>query len=131
MNIDKFEKMIKEDFYITRENLASKIYKIPNIHSRYLKFFYQINSSLIDLETKRARLYLKKRKEILEEGDEEIKPSHVDFYIFGDDEYSSLLNKLKMKKLEFQIIEEALKRCGTISFFVKNIIDYESFLVGG
>lgn len=131
MNIEKFEKIIKDDFYITRENISSKIYRIPNLHSKYLKYFYELSNILIDLETKRAKLYLKKRKDLLENSDEEIKISQIDFYLHGDEEYSTLLNILKKKKLSLQIVEEALKRCGTISFFVKNIIDWERFLVGG
>lgn len=130
MDIIKFEKMVKDDFFVTRENLAEKIYKIPNLHSKYLKFFYKISNALIDLETVCAKLYIKKRKQILEESDEEIKPTHVDFYVNGDSEYSTLSNKIKKKKLELKIIDDALKRCGTISFFIKSIVEWERFLVG-
>lgn len=130
MDIQKFEAMIKDDFFVTRENLASKIYTIPNLHSKYLKNFYKISYILIDLETKKDKLYLKKRKQILEESNEEIKPNHLDFYINGNSEYSELSNKIKKRKLELRVIEDALKRCGTISFFIKDIVEWEKFLVG-
>ena len=130
MDIKKFEKMVGEDFYITRENLASRIYQIPNHHNKYLRGFYKVSSELIDLETKKDNLYIKKRKYFLNEVDEEIKSTQVDFYIKGDPEYAALLNKVNKKKLEVKIVEEVLKRCGTISFFIKSIIDYENFLVG-
>ena len=130
MDIGKFEHMVQEDFLITRENLASKIYKIPNIHAKYLRMFYEISNILIELETKRAKLYIKKRKQILEESDEEIKTTQIDYYVHGDSEYSDLLNKIKKRKLDCKVVDEALKRCGTISFFVGNIIKYENFSVG-
>lgn len=130
MDIIKFEEMVKNDFLVTRENLASKMYEIPNIHSKYLKFFYEISHTIINLETKKDKLYIEKRKHFLNDIDEEIKPAHIDFYIHGDGEYSALSNKIKKRKLELKIFEDVLKRCGTISFFIGNIITYEKFLVG-
>ena len=130
MDIIKFSKMIKEDFLINRETLNDKIYHIPNLHSKYLKYFYEISNKLIDLETERDTLYIKKRKYYLNKTDEIIKDTQVKFFIEGDEEYSALINKIRKKELKLKIVDDALKRCGTISFFVKNIIDYENFLVG-
>ena len=130
MDIDKFEKMVKDDFLINRENLNLKLYTIPNIHSKYLKYFYKISKNLINLETKLEKLYIETRSYYQNEYDEVIKLNHLDFYINADDKYSKLNNKVKRKRLELKIIEETLKRCGVISFFIKNIIDYENFLVG-
>lgn len=129
-DIKKIEKMIKKDFHITRENLKSKIYTIPNIHSKYLRNFFYISKIVIDLETEKDLLYIKKRNYYLNDYPEIIRPTQVDFYIRGDKEYAELSNKLATRKLELKIIEDALNRCATISYFVKNIIDYENFLVG-
>ena len=129
-DITKIEKMISDDFNVTRENLQSKVYSLPNLHSKYLKFFYKISEILIKLESKKDMLYIKKRNYFLNDHPEAIKPTHVDFYINGDDEFASLKMKYAKRKLELKVIEEALKRCSTISFFCKNIIEYENFLVG-
>ena len=129
-DIIKIEKMIAEDFNISRQNLNMKVYSLPNLHSKYLKFFYQISKDLINLESKKDMIYIKKRNYFLTDCDEIIKPTHVDFYINGDETYAKLKNKVAKKKLELKVVEEALKRCSTVSFFVKNIIDAENFLVG-
>ena len=129
-DILKIEKMIANDFHVTRENLQSKVYSLPNLHSKYLKFFYKLSEILIKLESKKDLMYIKKRNYFLNEHPEVIKPTHVDFYINGDEVFAALKLKCAKRKLELKVIEEALKRCSTISFFCKNIIEYENFLVG-
>lgn len=59
MTLDELFEEIDNDFNINFENLADKIYKVPALHSKYLRLFFNHKSKLNKYNEELNKLYKK------------------------------------------------------------------------
>lgn len=122
---------IDTDLTLTADNIGDKLYKIPNLHSKYLRLYYQESLVLEKLEAKLARLYKKLFKYYTTEVDYIVKPAQANFFIFGDDKYSEAKFVVSKQKLQVDYLERTLKKVNNLSFDIKNLVEWSVFQNGG
>ena len=127
---EKIKKEVDKDLEITQENLDTKIYEIPSLHSKYLRLYYHESLILEKMETALARLYVKKHHYYRHDYDYVIKDSQVSWYIDGDEEFSKRKYQINKQKLQVDFLERTLKKINQLSFDVKNIIEWVKFQSG-
>ena len=130
MDFDEFIQMVEDDFNLEMHNLETKLLKIPNLHSKYLKFFYKEKGKLIELERELRELYRKKWYFYKDEYEYKLELKHIEWHIESDEEYSPLLFKFNKQKQRVDFFESLVKKSNTLSFDIKNLIEYKKFLSG-
>jgi hypothetical protein len=132
MEIKKFEDLFEEiekDLEINSVNLQEKLFKVPNLHTKYLRMFYNYQ-----------KIYLKKKKQLNElyteiydkykNGDEILDKKEIQFYVLSDKEYSDLKYKVNQLENMIDILEKTVKRVNNLSFDLKHIIEWVKFQEG-
>lgn len=132
MEIKKFEDLFEEiekDLEINSVNLQEKLFKVPNLHTKYLRMFYSYQ-----------KIYLKKKKELNElytttydkykNGDEILDKKEIQFYILSDEEYSELKYKVNQLENMIDVLEKTVKRVNNLSFDLRHIIEWVKFQEG-
>lgn len=131
--INKFTdlvKMYEKDTTITRENINSKIYDAPMLHSKYHKYLYKWRRDYIKNETLLSEQFRKLWYYYSDEHERTLKSTEIKWHIETDDDYIKLHSKVKILKGEVAQIEDMVKFCSNISFFCQNIINWETFMQG-
>ncbi len=121
---------IDKDLCVNSENLEVKIYEISGLHSKYLRLFFdsktKLNKKKRDLDIFYKKLYYK----IKEESNDLINQKEIIFNILGDEFYSKLNLEVQTLTDLVDILDRTIKKVNNMSFDIKNIISYQSYLTG-
>lgn len=120
---------LENDLNITEENLKEKLYKIPMIHCKWQKVFFNQKKKLIGKTKELSILYRKKYYEY-KEGENLLNLKEIDFHIISDPEYSELRSEVQKLELLVSTLESSIKKISQMTFDVKNIIEYLQFING-
>lgn len=133
MKIAKLEKYISEesdDLLIENDKLNSKMMSLPQIHSKWLKYFYRESMLLLKYEEEEKKIFRKKFEFYLTQYDVEIKSNQVKWYVESDDEYIRISRKVNIQNKVVSYLEDVVKKVNNLNFLIKNIIDWKKFISG-
>jgi hypothetical protein len=129
--IEEIIKEVEEDLTITMDNLDKKLYQIPKLHSKYLKYFYEYSKVLITLEKDLKKCYREKYYYYTFEHNKKLENAkEVEFHIISDDDYAPILERRNKAKAIVDVLDRAVNKVDKLSFDVKNIIDYLKYSAG-
>lgn len=130
---DKLQKYIDEssvDFVWDADNINDKMYKMPIIHNKWLRYYYEERDSLIKAEKNLKSLYKEKFYYYKDDYDHKLDVKQIAWHIETDNEYSTKLYRVNLRKEIIDFIEKIIRRINSFSFDVKNIIEYTKFKNG-
>lgn len=130
MNFLELCKQYENDTTVTRENINSKLFESPVLHSRYHKWQYIWKQRLYQQEDELKILYRKKYKYYENDYEKALSDKEIKWHIETDNEYLKLNRKVKILTSEVDQIIDWCKHCNNLSFFCGNIINWESFMAG-
>lgn len=133
MKFKKFEDYMNEadgDFEIEKDKLSSTISKLPMMHSKWMRYYYEENMILIKKEKELSEMYIKKYEFYKTGYNLEVPANKMDYFINGDKEYSGALLKLNAHKKMVDYLESTVNRCQNQNFIIKNLIEWEKFKAG-
>jgi hypothetical protein len=128
--IDKYVDEAEDDFNFDKADLEAKLRSIPNLHSKWLRYFMKQSKVLLQKERDLRDLERTKRKYYLYDYDYEVKPTQVQFYIDSDEDYSKKLYQVNLQRKLVDLIERNLKKTTQLSFDLKNLIDFKKMKEG-
>ena len=120
---------IKDDLEITPENVQDKLYKIPSLHSKYLGLYFNTKNKLNKKEKELAILF-KTKYNMFKEGDEILDKKEILFHVMADEEYANLNCEVQSITDLVDVLDRTVKKVNTLSFDVKNLIDYLQYISG-
>jgi hypothetical protein len=120
---------IKDDLDINTNNIETKLYEIPGLHSKYLGLYFSTKTKLAKQQKDLAQLY--KEKWILyREGDDLLDKKEIIFHIMADDEYATLNMNVQIATDMVDILDRTVKRVGNLSFDMKNLVSFLEYQQG-
>ena len=124
--LDEYNK----DTKITKENIQSKLYDIPVLVGKYQKYLYQWRRQFIKVESEKNELFRKKYHHYKYDYNKTLDSKEIKWHIETDEEFSKIESRYQILKSEVDQIQEMIKHCMNLSFFCRNIIEWEQFMNG-
>lgn len=129
----RLQKYIDEssvDFIWDSDKIRDKMYKMPIIHNKWLRYFYKERDELIKAEKNLLSLYRKKYYYYKDDYDHKLDVKQIAWHIESDDEYAKKLYNVNLRKEVVSYVEKTIRRITSFSFDMKNIIEYLKFSNG-
>lgn len=142
MHIDNLKEQWSKDSALSSDYHRESM-KIPQLHSKYLNYFFDEKKSL----QRMTKALAKMRRIRFEYYTGTIEPalldkfgwepflrkilkSEVDMYLDSDEVMSSMDLELQEQKIKVHFIEEVLKQIGQRNFQIKEAISWQKFVSG-
>lgn len=143
MTLDQILDEWRKDSKIDTTNFDSESIKIPELHSKYLKIYYDERKKLKGYEYKHKELYRQKyeyyhgrlsEQELEELGWEpfmkRLMKNEVDTYIHSDKDIIQLNARIENQIEKNDCIENIMKNINQRNFQIKNAIEWKKFTQG-
>lgn len=143
MTLDEIINEWKSDAVIDKTSLGTESLKIPVLHSKYMKIYYEERRKLKALEFQSKDLYLAKyeyyngkmsEEELEKRGWEPfvklLMKAESEQYIQADKDIIQTNIKSVNQKEKMSILEEIIKNLNQRNFQIKNAIDYMKWTNG-
>ena len=143
MTLDQMMEEWRKDSSIDTTELGNESLKIPELHSKYLKIYFDERRKLKALEFQSKDLFLKKYeyyngKMSQEELDElewepfvkRLMKNEVDLYLQSDKDIITGNIKVVNQQEKLNFLEEVLKNINQRNFQIKNAIEWKKFTNG-
>lgn len=134
MTLEEFKKLktvIEKDLTLTKENVLLKNIEIPKLYSKYLDIFSILLKKYKSLFRKSEILYKNKYHYYKYDFKYDLKnKSEIDLYVEGDKDYIELKKQVDESELMLKYVEKTLNNINTMSYNIKNFIEYTKFLNG-
>lgn len=133
----------KKDAVVDSTELGLASLKIPELHSKYLKIYFEQRRKLKGLEFESKELCLKKYEYYNGRLSEEeltqlnwepflkrLMKNEIDMYIDSDKQIIEKNMRIVMQKEKLDFLEEVIKNLNQRNFQIKNAIDWRKFTQG-
>lgn len=143
MTLDQIAEEWRKDSSIDTTELGVESLRIPELHSKYLKIFFDERRRLKGYEFQSKDVFLKKyeyfngrmsREELEENGWEpfvkKLMKNEIDMYLDSDKEIININMRIVNQKEKIDFVEEVLKNINQRNFQIKNAIDWKKFTNG-
>ena len=143
MTLDQIIEEWRKDSSIDSTELGKESLKIPQLHSKYMKIYFEERQKLRGYEFKKKEIALKKyeyfngrmsREELEEAGWEpfvkKLMKNEIDMYLDSDKDIITNNIRIVNQKEKISFIEEVLKNINQRNFQIKNAIDWRKFTQG-
>ena len=143
MKLEEISQEWIKDAKIDTTELDIESIKIPQLHSKYLKIYFEERRKLKGLEFQSKEMYLNKYEYYNGRlSDEELKnlnwepfmkrlmKNEVDLYLESDKDIIGNNMRIVNQKEKLDMIEEILKNLNQRNFQIKNAIDWKKFTQG-
>ena len=143
MTLDQLMEEWRKDSSIDSTELAVESLKVPELHSKYLKIYFEERRKLKGLEFQSKELFLKKYeyyngKLSQEELDElnwepfmkRLMKNEIDMYLESDKDIVQTNVRIVNQKEKLNFLEEVIKNINQRNFQIKNAIDWKKFTQG-
>lgn len=143
MTLDQMMEEWRKDASIDTTELGNESTKIPELHSKYLKIYFDERRKLKAMEFQSKDLYLKKYeyyngKMSQDELDElnwepfvkRLMKNEIDLYLESDKDIITGNIKVVNQKEKLNFLEEVLKNINQRNFQIKNAIEWKKFTNG-
>lgn len=144
MTLDEIHEQWSKDAQIERDMLDDESRKIPQLHSKYFKFYSHERMRLKALEFEYKQLFKMKHEyyigtladeDLLEQGWEpnplKILKADIQMYIDADEHVIALLQKKAIQQEKVDTLDQIIRNINTRGFQIKNAIDWARFTNGG
>jgi hypothetical protein len=143
MTLDQMMEEWRKDSSVDATELGNESLKIPELHSKYLKIYFDERRKLKAMEFQSKDLFLKKYeyyngKMSQEELDElewepfvkRLMKNEVDLYLQSDKDIITGNIKVVNQQEKLNFLEEVLKNINQRNFQIKNAIEWKKFTNG-
>ena len=143
MTLDQMMEEWRKDSSIDTTELGNESLKIPELHSKYLKIYFEERKKLKGFEFQSKDLFLKKyeyyhgklSQEELDEFNWEpfmkrLMKNEVDLYLQSDKDIITTNIKVVNQQEKLNFLEEVLKNINQRNFQIKNAIEWKRFTNG-
>lgn len=131
MTLDELFEEIDNDFNINFENLSERIYKVPGLHSKYLRLFFTHKTKLNKYNEELNKLYKQKYYYFTEEYEYKLdNVKEINFHIYSDEEYCKLNTKVENQKVLVDCLDRTLKKVQYLTQDIKNIQNHLNYVNG-
>jgi len=143
MTLDQMMEEWRKDASIDTTELGTESTKIPELHSKYLKIYFDERRKLKAMEFQSKDLYLKKyeyyhgrmSQDELDELNWEpfvkrLMKNEIDLYLESDKDIITTNIKVVNQKEKLNFLEEVLKNINQRNFQIKNAIEWKKFTNG-
>ena len=143
MTLDQLIEEWRQDAPIDTTELAVASMKVPELHAKYLKLYFEERRKLKSIEFQSKELQLKKYeyyngKLSQEELDElswepfmkRLMKNEIDMYLESDKDIIQSSVKIVNQKEKLAFLEEVIKNINQRNFQIKNAIDWKKFTNG-
>jgi hypothetical protein len=143
MNFEKIREMAEQDLAIDNSELGTESTRIPQLHQKYLNFFYDARLMLRKLQGEYAALRRDKylwlagkmsEEELAARGWEpcqlRILRTDMEMHIDADPEMNSLNAKIALQEEKVQYLESILKMLTNRHWQIRNAIEWRKFVSG-
>lgn len=143
MNFERIREMAEKDLSIDNTELGTESTRIPQLHNKYLNFFYDSRLTLKKLETDFATLRLDKIMWLSGKMSEEqldargweacqlrILRADMDMHLSADPEIKEMQAKISLQEERIAYIESILKMLANRHWQIRNAIEWRKFTSG-
>ena len=130
LGIEYYQVQADEDLKIEEEMLDLKVYQIPNLHSKWLRYLYNEVMFLTKIEKELLELFRKKYYFYMNDFSYTVEKKHVEWHIESDDQYSKDLYKVNKQKHKVKFLEQMVRKINGLSFDIKNMVEWKKFISG-
>jgi hypothetical protein len=130
LGIEYYQVQADEDMKMEEETLDLKVYLIPNLHSKWVRYLYNEAMFLTKIEKKLLESFRKKYYYYLNDFSYTVDKKHVEWHIESDEEYSEELFKVNKQKHKVKYLEQMVRKVNGLSFDIKNMVEWRKFLAG-
>lgn len=143
MTLDQISEEWRKDAAIDSTELGTESLKIPQLHSKYMKIYFDERQKLKAYEFKSRETFLKKyeyfngrmsREELEEAGWEpfvkKLMKNEIDMYIDSDQDIINIKMRMEAQKEKIDFLEEVLKNLNQRNYQIRNAIEWQRFTNG-
>lgn len=130
-NYINFFNEIETALTLHSHDIDRKIYEAPNVHNKILRQMIIEKNKLNKLETKYNKIFGEKFHYYRYNHEVKIESKEVAiFYVKNDPEFIKINDEFNKQSLLVETIERWMKKATSISFDIKNVIQYLEFMNG-
>lgn len=143
MTLDQICEEWRKDANIDSTELGAESLKIPQLHSKYMKIYFDERQRMKAFEFKNKETFLKKyeyyngrmsQEELEESGWEpfvkKLMKNEIDMYLESDKDIIDINMRIEAQKEKIHFLEEVLKNINQRNFQIKNAIEWQRFTNG-
>lgn len=143
MTLDQIAEEWKKDSSVDSTELGKESLKIPQLHSKFMKFYFDERQRLRAYEFKNKSTFLKKyeyyngrmsREELEEAGWEpfvkKLMKNEIDMYVDSDADIVDINMRIVAQKEKIDFLEEVLKNLNQRNYQIRNAIEWQKFTNG-
>lgn len=143
MTLDQISEEWRKDSAIDSTELGTESLKIPQLHSKYMKIYFDERQKLKAYEFKSRETFLKKyeyfngrmsREELEEAGWEpfvkKLLKHEIDMYLDSDKDIINIKMRMEAQKEKIDFLEEVLKNLNQRNYQIRNAIEWQRFTNG-
>jgi len=143
MTLDQLMEEWKKDSSVDSTELGNESLKIPELHSKYLKLYFDARRTLKAVEFQSKELFLQKYEYYNGKMSEEeldklgwepflkrLMKNEIEMYLESDKDIIQKNLKIVMQKEKLAFLEEVIKNINQRNFQIKNAIEWRKFTQG-
>jgi hypothetical protein len=133
MRIKRLEEYLKqeaEDLQIDKNSLSKSLSNLPNLHSKWLRYYYEEQEKLLMIEKKRRKLFREKHEFYKFNYEMQLKDNQLIYYIEADKEYTEILLKYDIQRKIVEFLDTVIKKIRDQNFIIRNLIEWERYKLG-
>lgn len=143
MTLDQICEEWRKDASIDSTELGAESLKIPQLHSKYMKIYFDERQRMKAFEFKNKETFLKKyeyyngrmsQEELEESGWEpfvkKLMKNEIDMYLESDKDIIDINMRIEAQKEKIHFLEEVLKNINQRNYQIKNAIEWQRFTNG-
>lgn len=143
MTLDQIAEEWRKDASIDSTELGTESLKIPQLHSKFMKIYFDERQKLKAYEFKSKETFLKKyeyyngrmsQEELESAGWEpfvkKLMKNEIDMYIDSDTDIINIKMRMEAQKEKIDFLEEVLKNLNQRNFQIRNAIEWQRFTNG-
>lgn len=143
MTLDQICEEWRKDANIDSTELGAESLKIPQLHSKYMKIYFDERQRMKAFEFKNKETFLKKyeyyngrmsQEELEESGWEpfvkKLMKNEIDMYLESDKDIIDINMRIEAQKEKIHFLEEVLKNINQRNYQIKNAIEWQRFTNG-
>lgn len=143
MTLDQICEEWRKDASIDSTELGTESLKIPQLHSKYMKIYFDERQRMKAFEFKNKETFLKKyeyyngrmsEEELESSGWEpfvkKLMKNEIDMYLDSDKDIIEINMRIEAQKEKIHFLEEVLKNINQRNFQIKNAIEWQRFTNG-
>jgi len=132
MNSKEFstlKQLTEKKITFSEDNFQSKLAEVPLLYSSYLQIFVRENKFLMELKLKKEVKYAELYRYFKFSANERWETkSEIEAQMYSDIQFQSIISDINTQQEIVTFLEQTLDNIKTLSFAVRNHIDWQKFI---